>query len=361
MILKVLLVGDPCGVHSSLHYGLMKIGVDSHLLLLEKSTTNPKSVGDNVEVYFPSRWIRPFGNFLKALFLPKYDVITFAHRISFLPRSVPYRYSDLPILKRKTKVLGYTALGCDEIALLKYNTNFTYISCNGCEKGDSAFRGCVKNIRPLHTLASRKLRKYFDSVVVSAPEYAHVAELYDPISIIPFPVRYDLLEWSPAKFSKEAVNIIHSPTRRFFKGTDVVEEAISILKSRGIRFNYKLVSGLPWEEYMQVMQEADIVIDQVWCHSLGMNALWMLAMGKVVFSGASTEAYALAPWQAESPAFNAEPDPQALAASLEKVITNWNSYSDLPARGLAYVKKVHDPEKVARQYVEAWTNSMGRK
>jgi len=352
--MKVLLVGDACGVHESLHYGLMELGVDSKLLLLSPTSVQPL-VTRNIELFYPNKWLRPLFAMGKVLLLDHYDVISFTHRISFIHRPTWLRYFDLSILRKKADVLSYLALGCDELALIKYNDQLKpYKICDGCEKGDNAFFGCIKYARPLHPIAQKKLNEYFDVAMITGPEYKNIESFFSPTHLIPFPYRWDNVEWNPADFKKKAPLIVHSPTRKLFKGSDQVEKAISILKSRNVNFTYKLVTGLPYHEYIQIMKDADIVIDQVWSHMPGMNALAMLAMGKVVFSGNTQLGGQLCPWQKACPVINADPDPCKLADSLEHILNNWSDLKELPLHGLEYVKKIHDPVKVARQYLKCW-------
>ncbi len=356
--MDVLLVGDVSGVHVSLHYGLSKVGAQSKLLLLGKSSNNPTTSDQNVELLFPPKLLRPFSYMFKLVTMPRYDVISFAHRISFLPRSVPFKYVDVPLLRTKCDVLSYTGLGCDEISLPKVADLYSYKLCDGCEKGDSKF--CESETQPLHRKARKIFERNFKAVIASTPEYSHIGRFSNETNIIPFPCRRDIIPWHPSNFRSRKVRILHAPTARYRKGSDVVESALQLVREKGIDFEYREINGLSWSDYLRALKECDIVIDQVWSQSLGMNALWCMAMGKVVFSGNEPEAYAAAPWTRDNPAINASPDPFLLASKLEHVLVNWPSYRDLPEKGLEYVGTVHDPEAVAKQYLGLWSRKLSQ-
>lgn len=353
--MKILLVGDASGAYQSLHYGFQEIGVQSKLLLL--SPPHGKSlITKNTEVYFPQRWIRPIAVLFKGLTLEKYDVISFTHRISMPFRPIFFRYFDLPIMQHKAKILSYTALGCDEIAALTYNEDPEYTACSGCEKGDNAYFHCLKYARKLHAKGCEKLVKYFDCVVIALPDYSHVENYHKRYTHIPLPVRWDSTNWKPASFNKNIIKIVHSPTRKFFKGSDIVEIAMREVLKKHKNIEFSLISGLSYEDYLKSIGDADIVIDQTWSHSAGMNGLLMLAMGKVVFSGNTSYGKRKAPWQSESPIIDASPEPFKLAEALCRAIGDWKNMKDLPEKGLAYIRKYHDPKSVAEKYIKTWGN-----
>ncbi|MFE8730769.1 hypothetical protein, partial [Aeromonas hydrophila] len=73
--------------------------------------------------------------------------------------------------------------------------------------------------------------------------------------------------------------MVHTPSRSGFKGTEQVLKAIEILKSKTNDFTFDIISGYSFCEYIKVIGDADVIIDQVWSQSPGMNALWLLGMG----------------------------------------------------------------------------------
>jgi len=360
--MRILLIGDASGAYQSLHYGFHRLGVDCRLLLLSPPHVKVESaLSSSTEVFFPYRWIRPFAALGKSFVLNKYDVISFAHRLSIPFRPVEFRYLDLPVLRKKAHVLSYTALGCDEIAALTYNAEPLYTACGGCEKGDSAYFSCLAINRPLHEKAKEKLIKFFDTTVIALPDYSHVEKMLGNSIHIPLPIRWESVKWSPPSFSEAKIKIVHTATRKYFKGTDIVEIAMQTVMKRHKNVEYHLVSGFSYEKYLEIMQAADIVIDQVWSHSMGMSGLLMLAMGKIVLSGNTEYGVAHAPWQRESQAINASPDPEVLAETICSLIESWHEMKDRPEKGLAYIKKYHDPRVVAQQYYEHWEGIISEK
>jgi hypothetical protein len=251
--------------------------------------------------------------------------------------------------------MSYSALGCDEIAFIAGNPNLPYKPCETCIRFDDPGRYCERIVRPMNGEAVRLLNKYFDCVVSTMVEYSHVESLFrKPVARIGLPVDVSEVPWRPSGKRSGPVKILHTPSRGGFKGTAVVLEAIERLKLMRTDFEFHVVSGLPFQKYIEVVGEADVIVDQVWSQSPGMNALWLLAMGKIVFSGNTDLAKQYQPHAGESPIFDASPNPHELAAGLSEAISQQHRFSELADRGHAYVSRHHGHMKIAGDYVALW-------
>jgi hypothetical protein len=258
-------------------------------------------------------------------------------------------------LKKKSKILSYTGLGCDEISLINNNPALPYSPCGDCERFDQTGKFCKSTIRKSHEKGVSNLSEFFDVVVSTMIEYDHARTLFKgPSARIPFPLDISEIPWKPAQRMRKKIKIIHTPTRQGFKGTHIVLSAIDILKVRRSDFEFTVVQGLPFEEYTKVMESADIVIDQVWSQSAGMNALWMLGMGKVVFSGNSELCKAYFPFGDENPIIDAPPNAEELANKLEAVLNDRYLISILSERGRDYITKQHNHITIAQEYLNLW-------
>jgi len=67
--------------------------------------------------------------------------------------------------------------------------------------------------------------------------------------------------------------IVHAPSNRELKGTEIVLEAMELLRSEGYKFEFILLENLPNEEVMRCLHKADIIIDQpgLWAGRLAME------------------------------------------------------------------------------------------
>lgn len=361
-IKKILLVNDTRGAHEYLYRAFKKMGLDCDIALFGTSTVAPIYQSLNFD---PLRsWgaigkiPRPIINLINVKKLENYDVASYVHRISFIDRPHFLRFRDLPIVRDKVRVMSYTGLGCDEISFIADNNSLPYKPCNTCQKYDDPASYCERIVRPLKFEAVKNLNKYFDCVFSAMVEYSHIADEYKgKVQKLPLPLDVSEIPWKPSgSLNNKKVKITHTPSRAGFKGTEVVLEAIKKLKTIRNDFEFQIVSSLPFDQYIEAIAEADIIIDQVWSQSPGMNALWLLGMGKIVFSGNTKLAQEYFEFSKDSPIINADPDPNILAADLSNMISEKITYPKLAELGREYIKKHHDNINIATQYIEAWEN-----
>lgn len=70
------------------------------------------------------------------------------------------------------------------------------------------------------------------------------------------------------------------------KGNDIFDRVIrKVVTKYGSIVDYRIVSGVTYEEYIKTYESAHIFIDQLYAEDKGYNALLGMAAGKVVFSG----------------------------------------------------------------------------
>lgn len=63
---------------------------------------------------------------------------------------------------------------------------------------------------------------------------------------------------------KENMIVLHAPSRQRWKGTEEVREGIEKLKEKGESFDYIELSGVPHEEVIKAIQNADVIVDQLY-------------------------------------------------------------------------------------------------
>jgi hypothetical protein len=119
--------------------------------------------------------------------------------------------------------------------------------------------------------------------------------------------------------------IIHAPSDRLVKGTRYVEEAIARLRGEGLRFRFELLEGVPNDELLTRMQEADIVIDQpgVWIARFAAEAL----ASSCVVVGGNQPVYN--GWAEPSPVVQFPPDGGRLADALRPLIADVDARTEL--------------------------------
>jgi hypothetical protein len=73
--------------------------------------------------------------------------------------------------------------------------------------------------------------------------------------------------------------IVHAPTHRAVKGTDVLLDAVAQLRAEGLRFELVLVEGVTRTEARRIYEEADLCVDQLFAGWYGGLAVaWALGL-----------------------------------------------------------------------------------
>jgi hypothetical protein len=360
---RVLLVNDTRGAQEYLLRAFREMGLHCDLATFGWQTIEPMANALNFDPLrswgMVGKVSRPLINLLNVKRLASYDVASYVHRISFVDRPHVLRYRDLPAVREKVRVMSYTALGCDELAFIAGNPLLPYKPCDTCQKYDDPERYCEKVVRPMNKTAFENLNTFFDHAVSTGFEYSHIeSHFLKPVARIGLPVDVSEVPWKPSGAQTGTLKILHTPSRGGFKGTAVVLEAIEHLKAMRSDFEFSVVTGVPFHEYIRMVGEADVIVDQVWSQSPGMNALWLMAMGKVVFSGNTPLCQNYLPHADESPILDASPDPQQLAVDLSDAISKRQRFASIAEQGREYVTRRHGHMKIAAQYLSLWQGAL---
>ena len=359
--MKVLLVGEASGVHRNLKKGLLAHGVRAEIGMPTAWPQYPYH-----DFLFAPNWEGALGGiarnvapFAKIASMPRFDVINFSNTITSVGGKFS-KYLDLPLMRRKGRVLSYYAVGCDEIGLVRHNAELPYRPCATClASGEQLGRDCEKVFNPIYAKSRERVRRNFDFGASSMMEYSHNADLFPTFSAIRLPIDIEPIAFHPAT-NQRRTRIIHTPTRRGFKGTDQVLRAINQLGLLRDDFEFRVIEGLSYRAYLEAIRDADIVVDQIYSQSAGMNALELMAAGKIVLTGATELGRKYYHDESASPAFNASPDPAVLAKTLSSILDRKPKFSTLAVRGRRFVEQWHDPALIAGQFISGWNEARAR-
>ena len=113
--------------------------------------------------------------------------------------------------------------------------------------------------------------------------------------------------------------------------------------------------SLPYADYIELYDEAHIILDQVYAYDQGYNALEAMAKGKVVFTGAEAEFLAYYGLSEDEVAINALPDVEQLVEKLTWLIQNPNKIAQIGKSARAFIEKEHHYIKVAKKYLDIYS------
>jgi glycosyltransferase involved in cell wall biosynthesis len=167
----------------------------------------------------------------------------------------------------------------------------------------------------------------------------------------------DTASWkSKVEYSKNngingSVKVLHAPNHTGFKGTEFVIDAVEQLKQEGLLVDLILLQGVPNEKVKEVMQSADILIEQLIITGYALNAIEGMASGLTVLSNLDQEAYTRVfrryAFLNECPILSTSPE--SVVGNLRLLVKNPALRNELGQAGRKYVEKYHSSE--AMQYL----------
>lgn len=273
--------------------------------------------------------------FLKAL--GSCDIFLFVFGTSFLPA-----YLDYPVIGLFGKLLGTVFLGDDIRHWYVYEEQMKFF-------------GLAAEIQPLldyfrtseggfHEKMRRvKVAERYADLILSQPSMDQLQRRRYMRANIPL----DLSQFRFHVPGREIPLILHAPSNRTVKGTVQILAAVDQLRHDGVRFDFRLLEGVPNATLRELLSEADIVVDQIFSDTVATLALESMATGNAVLARYLPE-LALIP--KECPVVNVNAG--NLVDKLREVILDRNTRKELAQRGRPFVERYHDHVGVAQQILD---------
>ena len=107
-----------------------------------------------------------------------------------------------------------------------------------------------------------------------------------------------------------------------------------------------------------IIDNAHILLDQVYAYDQGFNALEAMAKGKVVFTGAEKEWLDYHGLVEDTVAINALPDVAAIVEKLSWLIENPDKIVEISKNARTFIEQRHDYVKAAQDYLDKWEGAM---
>lgn len=151
-------------------------------------------------------------------------------------------------------------------------------------------------------------------------------------------------------FQRKVPLIIHAPSKPAIKGTDIVKQAIEILRGKGLVFEFRVLSGVPHRQVLAALSETMIVVDQPGAVPARLAVEGMTA-GCAVFGGDVPEIHMLG----EIPMVRFKDDADSLADAIRALLLNRQACEDLGNRAREYALD-HFSRPAFRAYFEKVLN-----
>ncbi len=376
--MKILLIGEYSRLHNSLKEGLLQLGNEVTIL----------GFGDGFKdfpVDFPlvKKWDNGFLKKWKVavLRLTGFDLSSYLTYRQFKKNQTEFQGFDVVQLinensffcdyRHEKKILKYLFAHNKKVFLLSAGDDYSYVNYNFAHPenpsivqpylaGKIAGRD-FSNVLKFRTKSFQKLHRYLfqhirgviatdiDYHIPLAGHSKYLGMIPSPITLSKFPaINLEI---------KERIVIFHGINREsyFKKGNDFFEKALDVIRKKyEDRIDIFVTESMPYNDYINRYNQAHIVLDQLYGHDQGSNALEAMAKGKVVFTNASQvfeKHYGLS----EKVAINALPDVDYLVAQLSSLLDHPDEIKAMGQRARAFVCKEHDYLKVAQRYLEIWS------
>lgn len=354
--MKILLLGDFSNLHGTLKDGLINLG---HEVDLASSGDGWKQIKRDIDLSVSGRFskIKRRVKYLSLLNTFKnYDVVQIIN-----PFIIPFNYFPFKYFYRKLKSNNHKVFllaAGDDAYFWKYaRQELKYSPIDDYLKYDLKIKH--------HYLESEKflkLNKYVadnvNGIIPCSYSYSSAYRLHKNIKeYVPLPIDINSIGYKKNLIKDEKIVVFHGLNRYGFKGTKYVEQAFDYLKDKYQDKLELIIDGkMPLDDYLKLLRRSNIVIDQVNSYGWGMNALYAMAMGKVVMGGAEDvvkETFGLM----DCPIINIKPDSNDIINKIENIIKNEDQIEEIGRKSREFVEIHHSPRSVSNQYLDIWKNN----
>lgn len=368
--MRILLIGDFSSFHYNLKIGLEKLGCEVVLFSNQDGWKNiPVDIqlGSGINTLggrlLDQFWIKDFFNLKKS---GKFDIVQFMNPVIY-PFNLAYKIgSTFP-----NKAFIKMAVDQSEKSFL-ISGAIDYLYTSECLNGGFRYEpisDCIKIDKG--PLINQFFRYDWQSTIMKDLNY-WLIDLVDEVipivyegkvsyknqgvknigHVIPQPL--DTSNIAVSKPNSYGSLITHGLNKPGFKGFKYIKSAFDKLKLENDNYNFTIQGSLALEEYLMSLKQTTVVVDQVQSYSYAMNALYSLASGKVVISGAEHKALKALKTPKVDFLINAWPDTSSIIHAINMAIACVEDIPDYHDQCRDYVDTYHRCDKIAQQYLERW-------
>ena len=379
--MKILLIGEYSRLHNSLKEGLQELGNEVTLLGF-------KDGFKDFPVDFPlvKKWDEGFLKKIKVavLRLTGFDLSSYFTYKQFQKNQAHFKGFDVVQLinensffcdyEHEVKILKYLFNNNRNVFLLSCGDDYVHVNYNFKHTENSSIvqpylEGKIaakdfSNVLKFRTKPFENLHYYiYDNVagVIASDLDYHIPWYNHPkyLGMIPNPINLSKLPESILE-TNEKIVIFHGINREsyFKKGNDFFEKALQVIQEKYVeKVTILVTENVPYIDYINSYNQAHIILDQLYGHDQGYNALEAMAKRKVVFTNAS-ELFEKQYHLTKKVAINALPDVAYLVAQLSYFIENPQEITTIGTNAREFIKTHHDYHKIAQKYLDTWNSKM---
>ncbi len=245
--------------------------------------------------------------------------------------------TDLPLLQALGKRIVWIPCGDDVRHSLAHRQEFSSIALSA----DHEER--LENDPLTRPLKQLRLIEMYSDQIFSVPNQSSLA--LRPYHHVFVPV--NLAKYNGHVPGRDVPTIVHAPSVKSVKGTELILPVLERLKSEGVSFELRLLHGMSNLDVLTALADADVVIDQLHTPLHGKLGVEAMASACALACG-NDEDYE--PFPRGRPIWNI--DSVNLYEQLRRLLTDREMRVRLAHEGRAYVERYHDHGKVAQRIIE---------
>jgi len=196
--------------------------------------------------------------------------------------------------------------------------------------------------------AVERIRRY--RMAESYADVVYSDKNFSSLAVRPYSQRYIVVNralYKPKVPGRDVPVIVHAPSVRGVKSTDIILDVLRQLEQEGARFELRLVEGKSNREVIEMLSDADVLVDQLEWPLYGMLALEGLASGCAVLGGNLPE---FEPLPRDRPLLHV--DRRNIYSQLRRIITDKNLRVALGNAGPGFIEQTHDHIRVAGDLIQ---------
>lgn len=381
--MKILLIGEASFLHNTLKKGLVERG---HRVTTMSDGNGWHDAPRDIDLRRDGRWGKLGGLWVVwqlLRHLPQLcgnDVVQI-HNYQFVP--LMYRWNTL--LLRFLKLTNRRVVkGCfgDDPQIFRRQAQgvpaYSDTYWSGQLQNAELHRDRIAEVIEHGAEASwRKTTHMADALVACLYEYwldynesPYAAKLH----YIPLPIECEeMVRWCDGEMVKCVGNDAPShpltiliglqPKRDFMKGAMKIAAFVEeVARRHPGKVQIKYVEGVPYDEYMHLLAEADVLVDQLYSYTPSMNSLAAMARGTVVIGGGEEEYYEFIGEDTLRPIINVRPNvpDEENIATIERALFTDGMLERMAQESIQFVHKHHDYRLVAKQYEQLYRSLLAK-
>jgi len=363
--MKILLLGEYSNVHWTLAKGLRHLG---HHVTVASGGDGFKQYNRDIDLYRKSYHLKDSVKYIFGLIknfssFKGYDIVQIINPF-FLDLRADKNLQAFRYLKKHNKKVFMGAFGDDcywlKACLDKNIFRYSEFNIPGRTEYMESAQKLVKTWTDKDKIrVNREIAEKSDGIIACLYEYyiSYKNDFADKLIYIPEPI-----DTSGIQFRQRGINpdkivffIGIQKSRSEIKGTDILFKVL-----QKINMDYPDIctimkaESVPHHEYLKMMDNSDVILDQLYSYSPAMNALTAMAKGMVAVSGGEPEIYTLLGESNNKPVINVIPSEEDIYNKLQQLILNKKNIPEISLKSRSFVETHHNYLQVASQYISFW-------